>query len=108
VLLSATLDAQGARIEGIRHSQGEYLVFLDSDDQLLPRSIEMRINTLKESEFDAALVYGDVLPWPRQARALGFSYCARLFTSLGNEGTGTRFNGAGYKAYVILYVQQPR
>jgi glycosyltransferase involved in cell wall biosynthesis len=61
VKLPSKLGAQGARIEGIQRAQGEYLVFLDSDDELVPRSIELRINTLQQSGFDAALVYGDML-----------------------------------------------
>jgi glycosyltransferase involved in cell wall biosynthesis len=61
VKLRSKLGAQGARIEGIKRAQGEYLVFLDSDDELVPRSIELRISTLQESQFEAALVYGDVL-----------------------------------------------
>ena len=39
-----------SRNKGIRLSKGEYITFLDDDDELLPRKIELQINKFKESE----------------------------------------------------------
>lgn len=53
--------AQSARLRGISEARGAYLVFLDSDDELLPDSIEKRLAALRDSGWPEALVYGDVL-----------------------------------------------
>lgn len=50
-----------ARITGIRKAVGQHVVFLDSDDELLPNSLEVRLSALQKSGVDRALVYGDVI-----------------------------------------------
>ncbi len=47
-----------ARNQGIRLSEGEYLVFLDSDDWLLPRALEVQVDFLDRHP-DVDVVYGD-------------------------------------------------
>lgn len=47
-----------ARNRGIRVSGGEYLVFLDSDDWLLPRALEIQVGFLDHHP-DVDVVYGD-------------------------------------------------
>jgi glycosyltransferase involved in cell wall biosynthesis len=59
--LATNRGAQSARLKGISEAKGSFLVFLDSDDELLPDSIEKRLLALHFSGFDKALVYGDVI-----------------------------------------------
>jgi glycosyltransferase involved in cell wall biosynthesis len=48
-----------ARNTGLLNSRGEYIVFLDADDRLLPGSLEASLNCLM-SELDCAFAFGDV------------------------------------------------
>ena len=50
-----------ARITGIRKAAGHHVVFLDSDDELLPDSLEVRLSALRKSGVDRAIVYWDVI-----------------------------------------------
>ena len=54
------LGVAGARNVGIHQSSGEYIGFLDDDDERLPGSIDIQLDRL-ETEPDAALVYGQAL-----------------------------------------------
>lgn len=53
------LDACAARNAGIDVARGPYIALLDSDDELLPESIEKRVANL-ENHPDAALVYSKI------------------------------------------------
>lgn len=48
-----------ARNEGFRHSKGDYVAFLDSDDLWLPTKIDRQVQVL-ETQPDVGLVYTDV------------------------------------------------
>jgi len=49
-----------ARNTGIKESTGDFIVLLDADDMLLPKSIEYRLKVFKEHS-EADIVYGNAL-----------------------------------------------
>ncbi|HBB94321.1 MAG TPA: hypothetical protein DC054_02925 [Blastocatellia bacterium] len=51
----------GARNIGLVASHGEYISFLDDDDQRLPNSVDKQIETLEKNP-TAALIYGQAIP----------------------------------------------
>jgi glycosyltransferase involved in cell wall biosynthesis len=51
--------AQSARMTGCRLAQGRYIAFLDSDDMLPAKSIEIRLLPFLEGKIETGLVYGD-------------------------------------------------
>ena len=48
-----------ARNIGFQNSSGEYLIFLDSDDRLMPGAVEAHLNVLKKNP-DAGMTFGPV------------------------------------------------
>jgi len=48
--------AQRARNEGIKNATGEWIAFLDSDDEWLPQKIEDQVKILEENNFNPYLV----------------------------------------------------
>lgn len=57
--LERNQGAQYARIRGIVEAKGDYIAFLDSDDEWLPDSLETRITSFWAAGFKEGLIYGD-------------------------------------------------
>jgi GT2 family glycosyltransferase len=73
VRLDSNRGVAGARNEGLAHSSGEYIGFLDDDDLRLPNSIDAQVNLL-DAHRDAGMVYGRALYGDEQCRPKGGSY----------------------------------
>jgi glycosyltransferase involved in cell wall biosynthesis len=67
------LGLAGARNTGIRNSAGEYLVFLDSDDLLLPRNLELLGSEL-DRDPTLGLVAGQAVPINENGTQLGIIF----------------------------------
>jgi len=52
---ASNLGLASARNTGMKNSNGDYFVFLDSDDQLMPLALEFRMSMIKK--YDAEIVY---------------------------------------------------
>lgn len=66
-----------ARNLGAREAGGHWLLFLDSDDRLLPHTVDTLVHTARETE--AGVAYGMVLDRrepPREPRLAGFHFIA--------------------------------
>lgn len=73
VRLNSNRGVAGARNEGLRASNSEYVGFLDDDDLRYPDSIDAQVNLL-DANPDAGMVYGRALYGDEQCRAKGGSY----------------------------------
>jgi glycosyltransferase involved in cell wall biosynthesis len=70
IRLTLNRGAQYARLRGIHECTGDWIAFLDSDDELLPDSIWKRLASAETSNIKPGLVYGDVYLGTADGRAL--------------------------------------
>ncbi|WP_447980386.1 glycosyltransferase family A protein [Candidatus Nitrospira bockiana] len=64
----------GARNTGLRHSRGEYVVFLDADDRLLPGHFEASLSAFRRHP-DAAFVCGSFRYFGAETGRRSYHYC---------------------------------
>lgn len=65
VILGPNRGASAARQTALEHATGEHVQYLDADDLLTPRSLELKVNALDQSGADVA--YGDFQKLVRSA-----------------------------------------
>ncbi|HTO41680.1 MAG TPA: glycosyltransferase [Rhizomicrobium sp.] len=73
VPLTRRSGAAGARNEGIKSASGEFIAFLDSDDEWLPAKLEKQLRVL-DSEKDLSLVFCSSTLFSPEGKDLGDIY----------------------------------
>jgi glycosyltransferase involved in cell wall biosynthesis len=73
----SNLGLSGARNAGLRASDGDFLVFLDSDDRLLPAALETGVHALIDCA-GCAFAYGHVRLISSSGSLLGVPPCPRI------------------------------
>ncbi len=71
-IYQANRGISGARNTGILHCQGEYVLFLDHDDRLLPKAVEIGVRLLEEHP-ECALAVGEHRYIGADGKAIGYS-----------------------------------
>lgn len=74
IVLPYSQGGQSARIVGIEAAQGDWIAFLDDDDEWLPEKTELQMNRAKDSKFHYPIVSSQLffrtpnseLVWPRR------------------------------------------
>src|SRR5688572_19309459 len=95
-----------ARTEGLRHTRGEFIAFLDSDDRWRPEKLELQL-AMMEREPDLGAVFTNLVQfkgdhvYPRDQ----FSYfpeLARVQTVPAKAGNGRRVLANGFETFVAF------
>lgn len=84
--------ASSARNWGVRHSTGEYILYLDSDDYLLPGAIARAVTILADSEFPYVYFRVQVSDEKLQPKE---SYLGQPFSRNDNDFTGYLWHTMG-------------
>ncbi len=61
IRLEENVGVQKTRFVGLEKSQGKYVYFLDSDDEIVPEFIEKTINKMEDEKLDVLLINCDVI-----------------------------------------------
>lgn len=76
-LRQSNADVSAARNHGLHHARGRYVVFLDSDDLLVPDRLEWQVAVLDQDP-EAVLVYGDAWEFESGDLSQGKVYLAHI------------------------------
>jgi glycosyltransferase involved in cell wall biosynthesis/ectoine hydroxylase-related dioxygenase (phytanoyl-CoA dioxygenase family) len=87
IVLPASVGGSDARNTGVRHAAGEWIAFLDDDDEWLPTKLAKQAAVAKEAKEEypiistgmVAISPGGKFPWPRRYPADGEPICEYLF-----------------------------
>jgi len=94
VVLAQGVGCAGARNAGVNEARGDWIAFLDDDDEWLPRKLEVQIETARQSSaafpivacrFIARSEQGDLV-WPLRTPALDEPISDYLFCQSGLRG----------------------
>lgn len=70
-IIQNNAGAPTARNNGFKHSKGEYVIFFDSDDEMLPRRVELQVQSIQIENADACTAGYEI--W-RDGKKVGESY----------------------------------
>lgn len=97
------------RNRGIRHASGEYLMFIDSDDEILPDMAERYVKAAEENEADIVLGGIDIVTEAKRERLLPEGEGAvdqRHFWELAAEDTSGLYGYAPNKLYRTRFLKE--
>lgn len=103
VIHQKNLGLSAARNTGLKHATGDYITFVDSDDQIDPKMIQAMLDALRESSADiAACSFKEVFP-NNTTKGFSHNYPKQVFTSEAALANMLQENGFMVSATMKLF-----